>query len=262
MPVDLDPPSKFKLGRLHGDVFARELYKFLKYLEGLAESGVPGPQGPQGAVGAQGPQGVIGATGAQGVQGAVGAQGVVGATGSQGSTGPQGVQGAIGAQGAIGYPVTAVYGSFSDSTDQPVTSGGTTIVQYDTLEAANGVSVAVDPSTLRPTRLTVASAGIYSFGLSPQLYHTGGGTVVITFWCRINGTDIPRSASSIEMGNNNNRTLPFVEIVTPMLAGQYVEWAFSASGTNVTLEHFNAVAGPPAIPAIPSAIASVKLLGS
>jgi hypothetical protein len=268
MPVDLDPPSKFKLGRLHGDVFARELYKFLKYLEGLAESGVPGPQGPQGAIGAQGPQGVIGATGAQGVQGAVGAQGSIGATGAQGSTGPQGVtgaqgvQGSQGPQGAIGYPVTAVYGSFSDTADQPVTSGGTTIVQYDTVEAANGVSVAVDPSTLRPTRLTVAGAGIYSFCLSPQLYHTGGGTVVITFWCRINGTDVPRSSSSIEMGNNNNRSLPFIEIITPMLAGQYVEWVFSASGTNVTLEHFAATAGPPAIPAIPSVIASVKLLGS
>jgi hypothetical protein len=79
MPVDQEPPSKFKLGRLHGDVFARELYKFLKYLEGLAESGVPGPQGPQGAVGAIGPQGAVGATGSQGATGAQGAQGAVGA---------------------------------------------------------------------------------------------------------------------------------------------------------------------------------------
>lgn len=263
MPVDQDPPSKFKLGRLHGDVFARELYKFLKYLEGLAESGVPGPQGPQGAIGAQGPQGVIGATGAQGVQGAVGAQGSIGATGAQGSTGPQGVQGvqgATGAQGAIGYPVTAVYGSFSDSTDQAIPAGSAIVAKFNTTDIANGVSVTSNGSG--PTRLTVASAGVYSFGLSPQLYHTGGGTETITFWGRINGTDIPNSASSFEMGNNNNRTLPYIELITPMLAGQWFEWAFTASsGTSVTLEASPLVVGPPAIPAIPSVIATVKLLG-
>jgi hypothetical protein len=267
MPANQDPPSTFKLGRLHGQPLARELHKFLHYLEGLAESGTPGPQGPQGAQGAVGPQGVVGATGAQGVQGATGAQGDVGpqgAVGAQGITGAQGSagpQGATGAQGAIGYPVTAVFGSFSDATDQPVASGGTTVVQFDTVEASNGVSVANDPVSLRPTRLTVTSTGVYCFMLSPQLYHTGGGTVVITFWARLDGTDIPRSASSIEMGNNNNRTLPLIELVLPMTAGQYVEWVFSANGTNVTLEHFPAVAGPPAIPAIPSAIASVKYLG-
>ena len=268
MPVDQDPPSKFKLGRLHGDVFARELYKFLKYLEGLAEAGVPGPQGPQGAVGAQGPQGVTGATGAQGVQGAVGAQGVVGATGSQGSAGPQGVtgaqgvQGATGAQGAIGYPVTAVYGAFSDSQDQPFVVGGELVAKFNTTEASNGVSVVNDPITLRPTRLTVVSTGVYACCISPQFYHTGGGTETITFWARVNGTDVPNSASSVEMGNNNNRNLPFVELILTLTAGQYVEWVFTASGgTSLNLEAFPLVVGPPAVPAIPSVIATVKLIG-
>lgn len=269
MPVDQEPPSKFKLGRLHGDVFARELYKFLKYLEGLAESGVPGPQGPQGAVGAIGPQGAVGATGsqgvtgAQGVQGAVGAQGVTGATGAQGVVGATGAQGAVGAQGAIGYPVTAVYGAFSDSSDQPFVPGSELVAKFNTTEIANGVSVVNDPVTSRPTRLTVASAGVYSFCVSPQVLHTGGGTETMMFWARVNGTNLPNSASSLEMGNNNNRTLPFVELVLTLTAGQYVEWVFYASnGTTLSLEQFPAVAGPPAIPAIPSVIATVKLLGS
>lgn len=346
-----DAPSTFKLGRLHGKVYARELHRFLEYIEALAEGGggSQGPQGPQGAAGAVGAQGAVGATGAQGttgaqgVQGAVGAQGTTGAQGlegAQGATGPapwtfigaydngasynlgdavtyeggfyyrtgnplnpgypptpgsinaswtpvadggaqgvqgpqgdagpqgdvgpqgvQGVQGATGAQGAIGYPITAVYGSFSDSTDQAIPTGSAIVAKFNTTDVANGVSITSNGSGF--TRLTVASAGVYSFGLSPQLYHTGGGTETITFWGRINGIDIPNSASSFEMGNNNNRTLPYIELITPMLAGQWFEWAFTASsGTSVTLEASPLVVGPPAIPAIPSVIATVKLLGA
>jgi hypothetical protein len=157
-----------------------------------------------------------------------------------------------------------VYGQFSDSSDQPFVPGVVLVVKFDTTEAANGVSVTNDPVTLRPTRLTVAQAGVYAFTLSPQILHTGGGTEIITFWMRQNGVgNVPNSASSFEMGNNNNRTLPFIEVILTMSAGHYVEWVFTSStGTNVTLEQFPAVVGPPAIPAIPSVIAGVKRLGS
>ena len=188
-----------------------------------------------------------------------------GPTGPAGATGATGSTGATGATGPTGPVMTAVYGSFSDSTDQVFVVGGALVVQYNTVEAANGVSVVNDPVTLRPTRLTVSQTGVYSFTISPQMLHTGGGGETITFWARLNGTNIPRSGSSFEMGNNNNRTLPFIELILPMTAGQYVEWVFYATtGTNVTLEAFPATGAPPAggIPAIPSVIAGVKLIGS
>lgn len=168
-----------------------------------------------------------------------------------------------GPPGPPGPVMTAIYGQFSDTTDQAVAAGGTTVVKYDTVEASNGVSVVNDPITLRPTRLTVSVNGVYAFTLSPQLQHTGGGTVTIIFWSRLNGTNIPRSSSSLEMGNNNNRTLPFIELILPLSAGDYVEWVFTSSGTNTSLEHFPEVVGPPFdVPAIPSVIAGVKLIGS
>jgi hypothetical protein len=150
-----------------------------------------------------------------------------------------------------------VYGSFSDNTDQPLIAGTPRTVNFNTTELSNGVTVAND-GLGNPTRLTVSTNGIYSFSISPQLLHTGGGGVIITFWGAIDGTNIPDSASSLEMGNNNNRTLPFIELLTPMNAGQYFEWYFQSTGTNTSLEHYAAVVGPPAIPAIPSAIANVK----
>lgn len=166
---------------------------------------------------------------------------------------------------SVGSALQAVYGSFSDTTDQAPSPGSAFVVQFDTTEASNGVSVVNDPITLRPTRLTVSQVGVYALTLSPQLLHTGGGTVTITFWLRLDGTNVPRSASSLEMGNNNNRTLPYIEVILPMAAGQYVEWVFSVSGNNTTLEHFNEVISPPAafaVPAIPSVIAGVKRIGS
>lgn len=163
----------------------------------------------------------------------------------------------------VSSALQAVYGEFSDSTDQTFVPGSAFVVQFDTTEASNGVSVVNDPVTARPTRLMVAQAGVYAFTISPQILHTGGGGEVITFWVRLNGSDVPRSASSLEMGNNNNRTLPYIEIILPMAAGQYVEWAFTATtGTDVTLEAYPSAVGPPAVPAIPSVIAGVKRLGS
>lgn len=154
---------------------------------------------------------------------------------------------------------TAIYGAFSSSIDQII---GTTphVVQFDTTESANGVTL------VGGTKLTVTEAGVYGLDISPQLAHSGGGTETITFWLRVDGADVPRSASSLEMGNNNNRTLPFLQIDMPLNAGQYVEWVFvSTVATNLTLEHFPAQTSPPAafaIPAIPSAIANVKRIGS
>ena len=72
------------------------------------------------------------------------------------------------------------------------------------------------------------------------------------------------TASSFEMGNNNNRTLPFMEVVTRLNAGQYAEWVFMSrnAATGLNLKHYPAEIGPPAIPAIPSVIANVKRIGA
>jgi hypothetical protein len=153
----------------------------------------------------------------------------------------------------------AIHGCFSDSTDQPLTAGVANIVKFNTTEAANGVSVVNDPLSGFPTRLTVVESGVYSVSISPQLLHTGGGGTTITFWLKLDGVNVPRSASSLEMGNNNNRTIPFFETTLELNAGQYVEWAFLSTGTNTSLEHFpiNGV-----VPEIPSVIGCVTRIGS
>lgn len=166
---------------------------------------------------------------------------------------------AVGPPGPPGPPGgPAIYGSFSDSTDQPLTAGVPRVVRFNTTESANDVSVQPD-GLGQPTRLTVVQTGIYDFSLSPQLLHTGGGTVTITFWAQTNAGTVPRSASSLEMGNNNNRTLPYISLILSMNPGDWLEWVFLSTGTNTSLEYFPAAG---VIPDIPSVIAGVTRIGA
>lgn len=156
--------------------------------------------------------------------------------------------GTVGGAGVVGY------GAFSDTTDQALVANTPKVVAFNTTDASAGVTLAAG------SQLTVAAAGTYRFDVSLQMLNSGGGGSTIRFWARINGTNVPNSASSIEMGNNNNRALPYVMLVLSLTAGQYVEWVVEATGANTSIEHFAAVVGPPAIPAIPSVIATVTRL--
>ena len=160
------------------------------------------------------------------------------------------------------FSMSAIYGSFSDTTDQALTANTPHVLEYNTTDASAGVAIEVDPLTTKATRLKVAYDGVYEFSVSLQFANSGGGTATILFWLRVDGTNLANSTSSIEMGNNNNRSLPFVPITLTLTAGQYVEWVVMSSGSNTSVEHFPAVVGPPAVPAIPSIIASVKRLGA
>lgn len=156
---------------------------------------------------------------------------------------------------ATGMPVAAVYGQFYSLLDQPVADGlATSLV---TLEVGSGVGVSVvDPGT-GPTQITVAAAGVYAFSISPQLFKSAGmGHAAVNFWPRKNGIAVPDSASYIAV-TNNEYALPFLEVILPMGAGDYIEWVMNSDKINVTLEHEPAAVGP----AAPSVICGVKRVG-
>ena len=151
----------------------------------------------------------------------------------------------------------AIHGSFSDSTNQPLTASAVTYVKFDTTESANGVSVQND-GLGNPTRLVVAQAGVYACTLSPQVVKGGAGGTYCDFWPVVDGTPVPRSASRFHLPNNEE-ILPYIEILLPLTAGQAVQWAFQTPGNNVVLTA-NTAAAP--VPAGPSVIAGVKRLGA
>jgi hypothetical protein len=163
--------------------------------------------------------------------------------------------------GVSSVPVaSAVWGQFSDNTNQNL-SGVPLDLKYNTTDGGSGgVTVAVDPVTTRASRLTVAAAGTYAFTISPQLQHFGGGGAeLIQFYAVTNTGTVPNSASYCELSNNNRGVLPYLEIILPMNAGGWFQWWMAGSpGTNIRVQ---AIAAAPPVPAAPSVIAGVKLIG-
>jgi hypothetical protein len=154
---------------------------------------------------------------------------------------------------------TAPYGSFSNNTDQTAPSvGSTAVVVYDTTEESNGVYLS-DSS-----RLNVRNAGIYNVQFSLQLVNKDNAAQYADIWFRVNGTDVPRSASRFDIPARKSATewghiVGTVNIFLDMNANDYVEIAGTTSSTLIALEHYAADGTIPR-PAIPAAIVTVNYI--
>jgi hypothetical protein len=145
----------------------------------------------------------------------------------------------------------ARYGSFYDTTTQTATVINTAkAITFNTTDLSNGVYIGTPTS-----RIVVDSEGIYNFDTSFQLDKTSGGTAEFYFWFRLNGVDVPDSASQIRVQGNNGEIFSSLNFFFDLKANDYVELMFSVSDLSVEL--LSVVATPP-VPAIPSIILTVN----
>jgi hypothetical protein len=153
----------------------------------------------------------------------------------------------------------APYGCFTNNTDQLSPSvGSTAVVVYDTTETASGVFLS------NSSRLNVRNYGIYNVQFSLQLANLANSPEYADVWFRLNGTDVPRSASRFDIPARKSAGVPSHVIGTvntfiEMQAGQYVEIAGTTSSTDVSLEHYAADGAIPR-PAIPAVITTVQYI--
>jgi hypothetical protein len=154
---------------------------------------------------------------------------------------------------------TLPYGSFSNNTDQTAPSvGSTAVVVYDTTEESNGVYLS------NSSRLNVRNAGVYNVQFSLQFANQDNAPQFADVWFRVNGTDVPRSASRFDIQPRKSSTewshvIGTVNILLDMNANDYVQIAGTTSSTLVVLESYPADASIPR-PAIPSAIVTVTYI--
>jgi hypothetical protein len=145
----------------------------------------------------------------------------------------------------------ARYGSFYDTTTQTATTINTAkAITFNSTDLSNGVFIGSPTS-----RIIVDSEGIYNFDTSFQLDKTTGGTDEFYFWFRLNGTDVPDSASQIRIQGNDAEIFSSLNYFFDLKAGDYVEMMFST--TSLSVELLSVVATPP-VPAIPSIILTVS----
>ena len=149
----------------------------------------------------------------------------------------------------------ADYGAWSDSTDQTGNISAGTVITFNTIDVADGLTL-VDNS-----KITVANAGIYSLQFSAQFKNTDNEQHVVTVWLRIDGSDLANSATQYTVPARKSAgifgfNVASLTFMLDLTAGQYVQVVWVPESTSVTLEHLPASVSP-AYPAIPSIIASM-----
>lgn len=158
----------------------------------------------------------------------------------------------------------------SDTTDQLASASNTpTLVMWDTLES--GLAF-----TLNPTgSATPENTGIYKITYSLQFVNTDNVAHDATVWLRVNGVDVPRSATIFTVPARKSAGVysyvcGYSEAVFTVTAGDDVElyWATSQAydtspaTDGIYIEALPAITSPYTRPAVPSAIGSITFISS
>lgn len=147
-----------------------------------------------------------------------------------------------------------VYGSFYDTVTQ--TNASATAVNLMTLNttvSAYGVRIGQPTS-----RVYMGETGVYNIQFSAQLDKSAGAGADVYIWLRVNGEDVPYSASHMTIQGSAAELIAAWNFIVILEADDYFEIAWSSTDTNVIIKAAAAAAGPPAIPAIPSVILTVS----
>jgi len=126
-------------------------------------------------------------------------------------------------------------------------------------------SVVTQQAVIRgvPTsRIFVAQTGIYNFQFSAQLDKTGGSASAVYIWPRINGINLPDSATKIVIDGPNNEIVAAWNFMLVLEANDYFELAWQAADTNVVIPYVTASGNIPAIPSIILTVAWVSNFAS
>ena len=138
------------------------------------------------------------------------------------------------------------HGSFYSTQNQTTGVNTETIITYNNTDISQGVS-------LSGNQIKVDYDGTYNFMFSIQFLHiTGGGsnqTENAYVWFKKNGINIPDSATYITATKGNYHFLT-VNLFIPMKTSDYVQLAWSASATEMTLQALSAASPHPAVPSV------------
>jgi hypothetical protein len=142
------------------------------------------------------------------------------------------------------------YGAFHSTVTQTAAVVNTAYgMTFDVADISFGVYVGSPTS-----RMYLDTEGLYNFQFSAQLEKTTGGVGLIYIWPRINGVDIPYSATKIRIQGNNSECVAAWNFVLAVNAGDYFELMWSTDDTHCQI--FASAASSP-VPAIPSLILTV-----
>ena len=148
------------------------------------------------------------------------------------------------------------HGSFYDTTTQtnPV-ANQVNLMSFNSVYG-NGTQYAVKKDT---TRIFITQTGVYNIQFSAQLDKTGGSASDVFIWIRVNGQNVPYSASKVVIDGPNSEIIAAWNWVLVLGEGEYIELAWQSPDTDVVL-----LAAPASgnIPEIPSVILTVTYVSA
>ena len=162
-----------------------------------------------------------------------------------------------GPPGPAGTLEDAYHGSFLSIIDQSTIANVPKAIEYEVTDFSNGVSI-VNNLSGRPTRITIANAGVYNIQFSAQLNNTdgGGSSVHVDIWLSENGTPVIASATKVSVTPNSPYMVAAWNFFVNASAGTYYELIWSPNISGVILQHEVSNGGLPVD--IPSVILTVN----
>lgn len=147
------------------------------------------------------------------------------------------------------------YGGFSDSTDQTGSISAGTVMTFDTIDVADGVTL------VSGSRITVPNTGKYNLQFSSQFKNVTNAQEDVTVWLRINGVDLANSATQYTIPQRKSASIfgygvASLTFLLDLTANDYVQIVWLPTSVSVTLESLP-LSVSPAYPAIPSVIATM-----
>ena len=145
------------------------------------------------------------------------------------------------------------FASFYDTTTQtnPVANAVNLMKLNSTYDSGNGAQFSIQKDT---NKVFISEDGVYNIQFSAQLDHIGGGAQIAYIWIRINGVNVPYSASKMVVNGPNDEKIAAWNWVLLFKGGDYFEIAWSSSSTGMVLL---AEAATATVPEIPSVIVTV-----
>lgn len=142
------------------------------------------------------------------------------------------------------------HGSFFDTTTQTAAATNTAYaVTFNNTATSFGINRGTPTS-----RIVVPDTSTYNFEFSLQVDKASGTNSQLFVWPRINGVDVPDSASRVRVKDNNDEKVVSWNFMLDMQGNSYFELMWAVSNINVTLVSEAATAF---CPAVPSAILTV-----
>ena len=165
--------------------------------------------------------------------------------------------------GGSGAGLYLPYGSFADTTDQPVVANTATVMTFNTTDFANGVSIVTSGG--KASRFTVANAGIYNFQWSGQFQNTDTQLHDASIWIRKNGTDVVGSTGYISIpnkhGGDDGHGIYGWNFLFSLAANDYIELWWSATNAAVSIQAYP-VGTTPTRPTTSSLVATMTFVSA